>query len=80
MSAVKFIDGPVPTNKNKRWGAVRDELRANPGIWAEVFRLPKAEYTKVANTRLAVSSRFDDIEAVTRIEGAEAVVYARAVA
>lgn len=77
--AIRFIEGS-PGNVASRWGAVREELREHPGVWAEIDRASKGERVRLASAAQSLAGRYDDIQASVRTEGDEVALYAQAVA
>lgn len=70
---------PRGANSRGRFTDVREELRAHPGVWAEVERVSKTEYSKITGRRVNLINGHDDLKATVVTEGAEAVLYAMAV-
>lgn len=85
--AIKFIDGPPPSARVFGKGSldpIRLALIARPGVWAEVRRESGKKSPSVRGVVIALKRGTNGypagtFEAVTRQEGDDAVVYARAV-
>jgi hypothetical protein len=84
--SVTFIQGEPPAGRGKgstRYERIREQLRANPGVWAEVHRLPFTEQNRHIAGAFAQnvhrSGAGDGIKAISRRVGDEVIVYAMAV-
>ncbi|MGV3564204.1 MAG: hypothetical protein ACO1ON_13080 [Nocardioides sp.] len=80
--AVKFIEGDPPIKKGRRGSLapIRADLRANPGVWAEVDRGPKWQARTLTNRGLSlIKNGGPDLQYAVRQIGDETVLFARAV-
>jgi len=73
--SLKFLDGPPPRSTPRTdWRRVARDLRANPGRWAELMRVPVAERGRT-QTPYAQLRKYG-VTVIARRQGDEVVSYA----
>lgn len=79
-SGIRFVEGN-PFAGLTKVGDMRADLRANPGVWAEVGQCQtadRAEYSRLNGLKQSLHRRSSDLESHIRSAGGTSKLFARA--